>query len=122
MFRVMRICALLTASRLWILAANDGPIAKRVVHEPTIAANIRVNVNMVLVPVSVMDAYGRSVTGLQRENFRVFDSSQQCSDRYFRASGSAHHRGADIRLQRQHAGKVSDCPRSAAGVIPGNAR
>ncbi len=77
MFRVTRICALLTVSTLWILAASDGPVAQRIVREPSIAANIRVNVNMVLVPVSVMDAYGRSVTGLQRENFRVLDGGQQ---------------------------------------------
>jgi Ca-activated chloride channel family protein len=32
---------------------------------------------MVLVPVSVMDSHGRSVSGLRPENFRVFDGSRE---------------------------------------------
>jgi VWFA-related protein len=34
-------------------------------------ASIRVDVQMALVPVSVLDPYGRNVTGLQRHNFRL---------------------------------------------------
>lgn len=43
----------------------------------TVASNIRINVDMALVPVTVLDPYGRTVTGLQRDNFRVFDGTQQ---------------------------------------------
>jgi len=39
--------------------------------------NIRVDVNMALVPVTVVDSYGRNVTGLDRENFRVIDNGHQ---------------------------------------------
>jgi len=36
--------------------------------------NLRVDTNLVLVPVSVTDPMNRSVTGLEPENFRVFDN------------------------------------------------
>lgn len=36
-------------------------------------ATIRVDTNLILVPVSVNDALNRPVTGLERENFRVFE-------------------------------------------------
>jgi Ca-activated chloride channel family protein len=39
------------------------------------SANIRVDVNMTLVPVTVMDQTGHSVLGLERGNFRVFDGA-----------------------------------------------
>src|SRR5579883_2766879 len=41
------------------------------------AANLRVDVDMALVPVTVLDAMGRSVTGLDRGNFKVFDGSRE---------------------------------------------
>jgi Ca-activated chloride channel family protein len=37
--------------------------------------DIRVNVNLTLVPVTVLDTQGRNVTGLRAENFRVYDGS-----------------------------------------------
>jgi Ca-activated chloride channel family protein len=38
-----------------------------------IGSPLRRNVNMVLVPVTVVDPYDRLVTGLQQDNFRVFE-------------------------------------------------
>jgi hypothetical protein len=47
------VSALLIASNFSMPAANnEGPIVPRTVRERTIAASIRVDVNMVLVPVS----------------------------------------------------------------------
>ena len=40
-------------------------------------ASIRVDVNMALVPVTVLDTMGHNVLGLDRENFRVFDGTEQ---------------------------------------------
>ncbi len=40
-------------------------------------AAIRVNVNLVLVPVSVTDPKNRIVTGLEKENFAVYDNNTQ---------------------------------------------
>jgi Ca-activated chloride channel homolog len=42
-------------------------------NQPTSDTPIRVGVDMVLVPVSVLDPYDRLVTGLDQSNFRVFE-------------------------------------------------
>jgi len=42
-------------------------------QEPAPRADIRVETNLVLVPVSVNDPLNRPVTGLEKENFRIFD-------------------------------------------------
>jgi Ca-activated chloride channel family protein len=63
--------------------ASDGPRLltetttprKPRVAIPDTRASIRVNVNMTLVPVTVMDSLGHNVTGLGRENFRVIDGA-----------------------------------------------
>lgn len=55
-------------------AVLDGDVAARAT-----SANggvIRVNVDMVLVPVSVTDPMDRLVTGLEKENFEIFDNNQ----------------------------------------------
>jgi Ca-activated chloride channel family protein len=44
---------------------------------------LRVEVDLVLVPVTVTDSLNRPVTGLQREDFKVFESNQQQQIRYF---------------------------------------
>jgi len=71
----IRILCVLLSWPLATFAASDGPLAARLAHQPLRASDIRVNVNLTLVPVSVMDTSGRSVTGLNRDNFRVFDES-----------------------------------------------
>ena len=61
--------------------AADGP---RLMDENTIGtrpdrrpkATLRVDVNMALVPVTVLDSHGRNVTGLEKENFRVYDGPE----------------------------------------------
>ena len=40
------------------------------------SGNLKINVNMTLVPVTVLDSMGRSVTGLTTHNFRIFDNSK----------------------------------------------
>jgi len=40
-------------------------------------ASIRIDVNMAVVPVTVLDPMGHNVLGLDRENFRVFDGTEQ---------------------------------------------
>uniref|UniRef100_Q02A45 von Willebrand factor, type A n=1 Tax=Solibacter usitatus (strain Ellin6076) TaxID=234267 RepID=Q02A45_SOLUE len=42
-------------------------------QEPRPGANIRVDTTLILVPVSVNDPLNRPVSGLERENFRVFE-------------------------------------------------
>jgi Ca-activated chloride channel homolog len=78
------LCFLL-AAKIPVPAADDsGP---RLLDNPTVAkpptaaartpSNIRIDVNMALVPVTVMDGHGHSVVGLRQENFRVFDGDEQ---------------------------------------------
>jgi len=79
------------AAEIQMIAADDsGPrlldhlnnqvaIAKAMPDTATTrtSSNIRVDVNMALVPVTVMDASGHSVLGLNQNNFRVFDGNEQ---------------------------------------------
>jgi VWFA-related protein len=41
------------------------------------SANLRVDTNLVLIPVSVSDPLNRPVTGLERENFRLYEDKQE---------------------------------------------
>jgi Ca-activated chloride channel family protein len=65
------------------IAADDGsgPRLLENVRRPAqianAAASIRVDVNMALVPVTVLDNTGHNVLGLQSQNFRVLDGSEQ---------------------------------------------
>src|SRR4051812_8067360 len=66
------------------LAADDGgprllenQTHRRPTQTTSTAASIRVDVNMALVPVTVLDPMGHNVLGLDRENFRVFDGAEQ---------------------------------------------
>jgi Ca-activated chloride channel family protein len=49
----------------------------------THAKPFKVDVNMVLVPVTVTDRMNRLVTGLDRENFNLFDGKDQQEIRTF---------------------------------------
>src|SRR6185369_357528 len=55
--------------------APRGRAADRVGPAPS--ANIRVDSNLVLIPVTVTDPLNRFVTGLDKENFRVFEDKQE---------------------------------------------
>jgi Ca-activated chloride channel homolog len=41
------------------------------------AGALRVNVDLVLVPVTVTDSYGRLVTGLDKQNFRIYEGKEE---------------------------------------------
>lgn len=53
---------------------NDSPTTNIVIRRPSIHATpIQVNVDRVIVPITVTDSYDRIVTGLDKNNFEVFD-------------------------------------------------
>jgi Ca-activated chloride channel family protein len=52
------------------ITPRPKPAAKEEAERP---ASIRVNTNLVLIPVTVNDPLNRPVSGLEKENFRVFD-------------------------------------------------
>ena len=63
---------------LSLFAQQKGPMRAPVPPKPKPPANavpdtLHQRVNMVLVPVTVVDPYDRLVTGLQQDNFRVYD-------------------------------------------------
>ena len=69
----------------WAQSDNSGPLllekAGRARRNSANSANspsgnLKINVNMTLVPVTVVDSMGRSVTGLTPHNFRIFDNSK----------------------------------------------
>lgn len=61
---------LATAGAQVSLPRRERPAAKT---EPAPSANIRVDSTLVLVPVIVSDRLNRPVTGLEKENFRIFE-------------------------------------------------
>jgi VWFA-related protein len=52
-------------------------------EEPRGSANLRVDTNLVLIPVSVTDPLNRVVTGLERENFKIFEDKIEQDIRQF---------------------------------------
>jgi len=73
---------LLCAGALWLRAQQPGPMKPPVAPKPKPPANetepmLRRSVDMVLVPVTVVDPYDRLVTGLQQDNFRVFEDNTE---------------------------------------------
>jgi Ca-activated chloride channel family protein len=74
-----------TLPLLFILAspayAGDGPSSPPHSREKETRgakpeSSIRVDVNLALIPVSVVDNHGRNVTGLERGNFRLLDGKE----------------------------------------------
>jgi Ca-activated chloride channel homolog len=83
---LVSLCLCLTAGRSIQAEDNEGPrllenqqmagTIARTHSNDSAPSSIRVDVNMTLVPVTVMDSWGRNVLGLDRENFRVFDGTE----------------------------------------------
>jgi Ca-activated chloride channel family protein len=59
------------------LLENSRPRPSQTTTNNSTGANIRIDVNMALVPVTVLDTTGHNVLGLDKDNFRVLDGSQQ---------------------------------------------
>jgi len=76
-------CLLISIALLAIAA--DDPRGPRLLERQVASAlntnrvpsQIRVNVDMTLVPVTITDEFGRNVNGLERQNFQIFDDAQQ---------------------------------------------
>ena len=69
------LCLLAAATAAQVeIRPRQKPTAKQ---PPPAQANIRVETSLVLVPVTVNDPLNRPVTGLEKENFRVFDDGAE---------------------------------------------
>src|ERR1051325_9999535 len=79
-YRNLLLCsAIALAPAIW--GGPQGPVRPRPKpaekSEPAPKANIRVDSNLVLIPVTVTDPLNRFVTGLERENFKVFEDKKE---------------------------------------------
>ena len=64
--------------------ASIQPRAKRAAAAPAIpSANLRVDTNFVLVPVTVNDEFNHPITGLEKGNFQIFDEKVEQAIRSF---------------------------------------
>ena len=61
---------------------KNGDVPTKATSSPGSA--IRVDVNLVLVPVTVTDPMNRLVTGLERENFQIYRQQQPADDQELR--------------------------------------
>jgi len=68
--------------RSQIATDASGPL-DRTVHSKPGAGPIRVDVDLVLVPVIVTDTFNRPVTGLRRDSFEVLDDGQKQKIHFF---------------------------------------
>jgi Ca-activated chloride channel homolog len=72
--------ALLSGSGV-LAVSQQGPIIPRpqpIEKTPVLPkADIRIDSNLVLIPVTVTDPMNRFVTGLERENFRIFENNKE---------------------------------------------
>jgi Ca-activated chloride channel homolog len=66
---------------LWVAAWAQGPVVPRPKPGAKLEigpkANIRVDSTLVLIPVTVTDPMNRFVTGLEKENFKVFEDKKE---------------------------------------------
>jgi Ca-activated chloride channel homolog len=72
----------------------------------TSTAPIRVDVNLVLVPVSIVDPLNRQVTGLDKDNFEVFEGKERQEIRHFSSEDAAISVGAIFDVSGSMAGKI----------------
>jgi Ca-activated chloride channel family protein len=78
-------CAFVVLASAFAQSQSQGPEKAPAVKEQSgkDAATIKVGVNVVLVNVTVTDPYQRLVTGLEKDNFRVFDDGNEQEVTYF---------------------------------------
>src|SRR5207237_10896667 len=101
-------------------APDDVHVAQRVqnpqtknnqsANYPTLATDampIKVDVNLVLVSVSIVDPLNRQVTGLDKENFEVFEGKQRQEIRHFSSEDAPVSVGAIFDVSGSMAGKVA---------------
>jgi Ca-activated chloride channel homolog len=77
------VAALATATLVATYAQVSIEPRARAPKPATVQGNLRVDTNLVLVPVSVCDPNNRPVTGLEKEHFKVFDNKVEQTVTHF---------------------------------------
>jgi VWFA-related protein len=79
--RKLLVVGALSSGLGFLAVSQQGPIVPRpatVEKTPVLPkADIRVESNLVLIPVTVTDPMNRFVTGLEKENFRIFENNKE---------------------------------------------
>src|SRR6266446_2755862 len=115
---VIAVCALVPAACAQS-SAEGVHVTPRIEHAPTQndqpaedsslkthMTPIKVDVNLVLVPVSIVDPANRQVVGLDKENFQVFEGKERQEIRHFSAEDAPVSVGAIFDVSGSMAGKI----------------
>ncbi len=78
---------------------------------------IRVDVDLVLVPVTITDPMNRLVTGLEKENFILLDNGEKQAIRALFQRGRADFAGRDLRYERLDVQQDREGARGGGGVL-----
>ena len=81
-------------------------------------ANLRIDTNLVLVPVSVLDPTNRPVTGLEKEHFRVLEDKRGADHHPLLDGRRAGCRRTGLRHQRQHGAQTTEIAPGRRRVLP----
>src|SRR5262249_18421385 len=76
----------------------------------------KTNVDLVLVPVTITDPMNRLVTGLDKDNFSLFEGKDRQEIRHFSSEDARVSRG-DLRHERQHEQQDRAGARSSGGIF-----
>ena len=89
---------------------QDAAITPRVSrpHDSRRAANIRIDVGLTLIPVTVTDVYGAPFVGLPREAFRIIEDGVEQKIRYFGSEDAPVSLGVVFDASRSMAGKLEE--------------
>lgn len=109
--KTILILAILAAGALACL--QDGPQPPPRGQGQSARPNLRVDSNLVLVPVSVADQRNHPITGLEKENFRVFDDGAPRAITAFAMQDEP----VAIGLIFDHSGSVSGIRRNEAETV-----
>ena len=109
MFRVTRLTIAAMFAALWCQPAQMNRVRRE--------ANIRMDVNLILVPVTVTDRRGATVTGLDRRQFQVFENKVEQPIVTFTQEDSPVSVGVIFDLSGSMKNKVEEARRSSAALF-----
>lgn len=110
--RSVNICAAVLAAGLVMpsFAGDRVAVVPRVVppHKTGAARHLRVDVKLVVIPVTVTDPFGAPVSGLPRDSFRLFEDGVEQELKYFTSEDAPVSLGVVFDASRSMQGKLDD--------------
>ena len=93
------------APRTWKMPKTEEVAPRKHASRSSLNTHVRplkVDVDLVLVPVTITDPMNRLVTGLEKENFQLFEGGSRQEIKIIFQRGCSGFAGSDFRFQRQH--------------------